>query len=1077
MVAMKVRHFPYVAIYFLFIVENCRAQTQQVIFNLVAGANGIALGKINSITQDRQGVMWFSDQDHQCIIRYDGTLMTRYPSDLKNPNSLGGRYPECIAADSIGNIWIGFTGTGLDRFDPETKTFSHFRHQANDKGSLADDIVSAILVDHLGNLWVGSNGGLDLLDPATGRFKHFSHNPTDSTSLSYNIVRAIYEDHQGTIWVGTGFPWIEPVDRGGLNRFNRETGTFQRYLSDPRNPHSLINNKVRAIFEDSRGLFWVGTGGDGLHTMDRKTGVFERHPYNPARPEQLSRPPAGGAGDHITFITEDALGGLWIGTESNGLNRYDTLAKRVTHFGKNADGSGSFRDNTAWWAYASKDGQLWVSTQEPNLYRIDLFTSSIPHSEINAGVVHAFYEETPSLFWLGTDSGLIHKNISNGAFRRYKNIPLDPKSLSNNVVASIVRDEQGELWLGTAGGGVNRFNPGTGVFTRIQHDPEQRESLCNDNVGLLYEDRESNLWVATMDGLDLLDRKTGKFTHYRNDQNDTNSLSSSIITSIFEEEPDILWVGTYYAGVNRMDLRTGRCKHYLPSSFVTSIYKDAKGVIWVGAANGLYRYDKASAGLYDKGSAGFSFFGEGNTGFKINSALSIIGDEQDNLWIAALAGIYRINPARDQVIIYDKKNKVDGFSIQNTSGVSAYKARNGEIFFGSSTGYYAFSPDKLKVMSNAPKVDLTNFWLKGVAVPAIAEGPLTAPLSTVAAIHLRHDQNAFSLGFTSLDYDNPGDKTFYYKLENYDGDWRPAGAEERAYYFNVPPGKYVFRVKASNSINGLSAEKGIAVIISAPWWKTGWAYCTFFLLLVTGILIYNRVQRRRVIHKERERGKLRELEMQALRAQMNPHFIFNCLSSINNFITKNETEAASDYLTKFSRLIRTVLNNSKQSYIALEDEMQMLGLYLEMEKLRFKDNFTYGIHIDPDVDATAVFIPPLLFQPFVENAVWHGLMHKAEPGRLNIFLTIEKKFLVCIIEDNGVGRSFARAADSKSVEKKKSMGIQITRQRLALVNGNAGPAENDFIIEDLFDDVGHPAGTKVLLRIKYKEINDKIVNT
>jgi len=201
---------------------------------------------------------------------------------------------------------------------------------------------------------------------------------------------------------------------------------------------------------------------------------------------------------------------------------------------------------------------------------------------------------------------------------------------------------------------------------------------------------------------------------------------------------------------------------------------------------------------------------------------------------------------------------------------------------------------------------------------------------------------------------------------------------------------------------------------------------------------------------------------------MNPHFIFNCLSSINNFITKNETEAASDYLTKFSRLIRTVLNNSKRSYIPLEDEMHMLGLYLEMEQLRYKQTFTWCIHMDPDIVASDIFIPPLLFQPFVENAVWHGLMHKAEPGWLKISIGLEGNVLTGIVEDNGVGRAFAKASESKSVEKNKSMGIQITRQRLALINGNAGLAENDFAIEDLFDESGHPAGTKVLLRIKPK---------
>src|SRR5258708_40262368 len=152
---------------------------------------------------------------------------------------------------------------------------------------------------------------------------------------------------------------------------------------------------------------------------------------------------------------------------------------------------------------------------------------------------------------------------------------------------------------------------------------------------------------------------------------------------------------------------------------------------------------------------------------------------------------------------------------------------------------------------------------------------------------------------------------------------------------------------------------------------------------------------------------------------MRSHLIFSCLRYKNNIVMKNETEEDSDYLTKFSRLIRTVLNNSKKSYVRLEDESEMLGLYLKMEKLRFKDTFSYCLHIDTNMDPSAIFIPPLLFQPFVENAIWHGLLHKADPGRLDICLEVEKNILICIIEDNEVGRSFAKTSDSKSFEKKK----------------------------------------------------------
>lgn len=214
--------------------------------------------------------------------------------------------------------------------------------------------------------------------------------------------------------------------------------------------------------------------------------------------------------------------------------------------------------------------------------------------------------------------------------------------------------------------------------------------------------------------------------------------------------------------------------------------------------------------------------------------------------------------------------------------------------------------------------------------------------------------------------------------------------------------------------------------------------------------------------------KATELEMQALRAQMNPHFIFNCLSSINRFVLKNETEAASDYLTRFSRLIRMVLINSQKSTITLEDELEMLRLYLDMERLRFKHSFDYNIIFCNTVDAGNIFIPPLLLQPFCENAIWHGLMHKEGQGKLDINLRMEKNVLHCAITDNGIGRKKAAELKSKSGEKNKSFGLKITTDRLALLNENQN-VQTFYKMHDLVDENGNAEGTSVELQIRYKE--------
>ena len=207
--------------------------------------------------------------------------------------------------------------------------------------------------------------------------------------------------------------------------------------------------------------------------------------------------------------------------------------------------------------------------------------------------------------------------------------------------------------------------------------------------------------------------------------------------------------------------------------------------------------------------------------------------------------------------------------------------------------------------------------------------------------------------------------------------------------------------------------------------------------------------------------KLADAELQALRAQMNPHFLFNCLNSINGFIVKNNREKASEYLAKFSKLIRQVLNNSKARKISLEQELETLQLYIDMEKLRFSNEFEYVCTLDPNVETAYVEVPPMLFQPYVENSIWHGLMHKKEGmGKLSLQISRNENQLICEIEDNGIGREAAQQLKSKSASSRKSFGMSITEKRLQYSSLNK-TLENKVEIIDLTTSEGIPKGTKV----------------
>ena len=253
------------------------------------------------------------------------------------------------------------------------------------------------------------------------------------------------------------------------------------------------------------------------------------------------------------------------------------------------------------------------------------------------------------------------------------------------------------------------------------------------------------------------------------------------------------------------------------------------------------------------------------------------------------------------------------------------------------------------------------------------------------------------------------------------------------------------------------------------------------LLLLAGIIFRNIVLRRRnekqqLEHKvelqqlEIEKTKAEfqhqttELEMQALRAQMNPHFIFNSLNSINRFILQNDKAQASEYLTKFSRLVRLILQNSQAALIPLESELEALKLYLELEAVRFNHHFEYKINVDEDLDVDIIKVPPLIIQPYAENAIWHGLMHKEEKGHLEIELFQSEEVLCCKITDDGVGGQRAAELKSKSASTHKSMGMRITADRIAMLQQKK-QIDTTIKITDLVLPDGSAAGTEVLLKI------------
>jgi LytS/YehU family sensor histidine kinase len=282
----------------------------------------------------------------------------------------------------------------------------------------------------------------------------------------------------------------------------------------------------------------------------------------------------------------------------------------------------------------------------------------------------------------------------------------------------------------------------------------------------------------------------------------------------------------------------------------------------------------------------------------------------------------------------------------------------------------------------------------------------------------------------------------------------------------------VFKVKAANNDGVWNSDiASVKIHIQPPFWQTSWFFTMVSFItaaMVVGFYKYRVGQiRKQEKVKTQYNKQIAEAKMTAFRAQMNPHFLFNCLNSINRYILKKDPMIASEYLTKFSKLMRQILDNSKDATISLENELTALKLYIQLEALRFENKFDFKIEVDDEVTTDYIQIPPLLLQPYVENAIWHGLMHKKEGQPfLLIQLQIKDEYLECIIEDNGVGRVKALELKSKSATQNKSMGMQITSERITLMKiVDPGSRKNPVRIIDLKNESGEPRGTRVELQI------------
>jgi signal transduction histidine kinase/ligand-binding sensor domain-containing protein len=828
---------------------------------------------VQGMVQDKTGFLWFATQAG--LHRYDGQNFVTYRHDGNNPNSLSADYIESIFLDSKGVLWLTHWQSGaLTAFDPERQIFNRYQHNPDDPGSLSGSVLSTVAEDHEGYIWIGGELGLNRYDPETGTFKRFQYDPENPKSLSYNRVRALYVDKTGTLWVGTGFPWDTDSSKGGLNRYNPEDGTFTRYLHDPEDSTTLINNKVRAILEDSRGNFWVGTAGDGLHLMDREKGTFKRLTSNPLNPDKISGPwqpgPTPALTDsttHITSIFEDGEGRIWITAFPGGLKIFDPVSGIIRHFkmGSSAD---ELSTDFLWLTYQTSDGTLWITSggDGQTVFKVKQYDElfpffDIPLSEDNVRS-HGIVKDRAGNIWIARDAFIEHIDRVTGS--RKVITPGKPQQPASRIFGLIL-DREGYLWAGTFGG---QFcgDPETSDF-QLFKPPGISDEILQAFWSPFLHSSSGHFWFGSWEnGLFRYDPVTDEVVNYAHDPNDPNSLGGMMVGSIYEDEKGNIWVGggsphgdiSNPLFLDRINLQSNRIERFFDANkqagMVSDITEDNDGNLWfIDWLHGFKMLNPAT-GI-------FKSFTPYNSLLPSNYLLSLVNSGDGKLWLSDQSSIIEFDPATEIMSVFNQnrgiRNAWDHFK-------SGFVADDGEVFFSRRGGFHAFYPDQILQQRNTslPDIRITGFQMLGDQNPSAAFELFEKPVWQTTAVRLAHDQNLFTLSVACFDFYDASSNQLQFMLEGYDKAWRNDIRDgETSPYINVPPGDYTFRVRGANSFGVWNMEgASLGITILPPWWKSWWAYAFYLLVLIFGIWWIHKYQKERTIRKEREKSRDRELE-------------------------------------------------------------------------------------------------------------------------------------------------------------------------------------------------------------------------
>lgn len=934
----------------------------------------------------------------------------------------------CMYQDTDGYLWSGGYG-GLSRFDG--KEFVNY----NRKNGLIDHNVNAISGDREGRVFVGTNKGLSILQG-----QNFV-NISDFKGYTNPHITSFCKGYHHSMYIGTlrglyMFKEDKVLPVGKLRSYaincllNPDTtvvfiGTNKGLVIYGHNTFKLfdkaaglVDNEVLSLARFKNFLV-IGTA-NGMSLFDLRSNLF----YNYHASNGLLE-------ERTTSLLNQSDRFLWIGSAS-GLTQFD--GKKFNYYNIGADNN----SNQVRSSIIDREGNLWFGTHSGMFrYRDNSFSRYDKVPGLSNALVFQILRDKNEDLWVCTQNNGVVK-LSHDFFKRYG----EENGLVGNTSHAAIIDKQGRMLFGSDSG-IYQFK--NERFQAISL-PANYKGACE----VIYENKSNTIWVG---GTNCFAALMWNGAAWQSKLYQLPSATEAIVYGLAEDGEGRFFIGTMRGGLWCLD--KGRLENLSEKlqlneeTFFTLRY--FKGKLFAASLNGLLVLDLKTKKI-DRISD--------SDGLNSELVYSIeISRNEEVLWIGTNQGVNRLDLnayLTERKINITAFGKQEGFAGVECNSNGIWEDKDGTLWFGTVSGMVRHQPYQFRknIVENITLIQ---------KIAVLNEDSLLADEAVLSS-----NLNVLTFYYRGICLTNPDKVLYQRKLEGLDKTWSSANTEDFIKYTNLAPGSYTFMVRSRNNEGLWNAEDTtFRFQIRPPFYLTWWFILLASVITFTSVYgflalrIYT-IKKKQKVEFERK-VEMSRIELKALRSQMNPHFIFNSLNAIQHYIFNTRSDEAIKYLNKFARLVRIILNNSEKPTVTVGEDLEALKLYLELEKMRFEEKFDYEIDVAESLDIDYDIMPPLLMQPYVENAILHGLNPKPDKGRLIIRLHSENNFLICTITDNGIGRVKAsEIRRTMPVKKHKSLGMKITEDRLKILN-EINNSQLSVTITDLYDAAGEALGTRVEL--------------